>query len=72
MTLVLLIHEDKNNIQEIQIHINDVHKILGGKVTFVGQWPEIDVVIIRAVHTTRAVCSFIGTNDVNAVKLGKS
>jgi len=52
MTLVLLIHEDKNNIQEIQIHINDVHKILGGKVTFVGQWPEIDVVIIRAVHAS--------------------
>ena len=47
MTLVLLIHEDKNNIQEIQININDVHKILGGKVTFVGQWPEIDVVIMK-------------------------
>lgn len=50
MTLVVLIHEDINKIQEIQIDTNDVHKVLGGKVTFVGQWPEIDVVIIRAVH----------------------
>jgi len=54
MTLAVLIHEDRDNIEEIKLNINpdknEIYNLLSGKVTFVGQWPEIDVVIIRPVH----------------------
>ena len=49
MTTVVLIHEEKGDIHEIQIDINEIYKILPGRGTFVGQWPEIDVVIMKAV-----------------------
>jgi hypothetical protein len=38
--------EDK--IKEILLDINKIHVIIRGRPTFIGQWPEIDVVIIKA------------------------
>lgn len=52
MTISVLIHEDTGNIEEVEIDIdptkNEIFKILRGKQTFIGQWEELDVVIIRA------------------------
>src|SRR5210317_280488 len=51
MTKAVLIHEIKNQIEEIEVDIepskNEIFKILGGRGTFIGQWPEIDVVIMK-------------------------
>lgn len=52
MTLAVLIHETESMIEQIEIDIepskNEIFKILNGKATFIGQWPEIDVVIMKA------------------------
>jgi len=52
MTLAVLIDEIEDSIQQIHVDIdpskNEIFKILGGCQTFVGQWPEIDVVIMKA------------------------
>ena len=52
MTLAVLIHEGKNAIEQIELDIapakNEIFKLLGGRQTFIGQWPEIDVVIMKA------------------------
>lgn len=54
MTKAVLIHETKDHIEEIEIDIepskNEIFKILSGRATFIGQWPEIDVVIMKAEH----------------------
>jgi hypothetical protein len=54
MTKAILIHEIINRIEEIEVDIepskNEIFKILGGKATFIGQWPEIDVVIMKPEH----------------------
>lgn len=51
MTKAILIHEDEGNIEEIDIdiapHKNEIFKLLEGRQTFIGQWPEIDVVIMK-------------------------
>ena len=51
MTKAVLIHETLNHIEEIDIDIepskNEIFKILLGRATFIGQWPEIDVVIMK-------------------------
>ena len=51
MTLAVLIHETRDTIEQIHIDIepskNEVFKILSGRATFIGQWPEIDVVILK-------------------------
>jgi len=51
MTLAVLINEERNNIKEIEVDIspekNQIFKILKGKASFVGQWPDEDVVIIK-------------------------
>lgn len=53
MTLAVLIHEEKGNIEEIELDIdprkNEIFKILSGRGTFIGQWPEIEVVIMKGV-----------------------
>lgn len=53
MTLAVLINEEKGNIEEIELDINpkknEIFKILSGGGTFIGQWPEIDVVIMKSV-----------------------
>ena len=54
MTKAILIHETKDHIEEIEVDIepskNEIFKILGGRGTFIGQWPEIDVVIMKPEH----------------------
>lgn len=50
MTKSILIHESIGNIEEIELDIssskNEIFKLLGGRQTFIGQWPDIDVVIM--------------------------
>lgn len=50
MTIAVLVNEEKNNIHEIDLDIspekNEIFKILKGKATFLGQWPEKSVVIV--------------------------
>jgi len=52
MTIAILIHEELGHVQEIQLDItsskNEIFKLLGGRQTFIGQWPEIDVVIMKS------------------------
>jgi hypothetical protein len=52
MNKAILIHEKVNDIEEIDLDIspvkNEIFKLLGGRQTFIGQWPEIDVVIMKA------------------------
>lgn len=52
MTKAVLIHEGEGNIEEIDVDIepskNEIFKILGGPQTFIGQWPELNVVIMKA------------------------
>ena len=57
MTIAVLIHEPKDAIEEIYIDIDirkrEIATILSGSATFIGQWPELDVVIIKAVEAAR-------------------
>jgi len=50
MTKSILIHESIGNIEEIELDIssskNEIFKLLGGRQTFIGQWHDIDVVIM--------------------------
>jgi hypothetical protein len=54
MTVAVLIKEQFGNIQEIDLdidpHKNEIFLRLGGPATFIGQWPDLDVVIIRCIH----------------------
>ena len=54
MTLAVLIHETESMIEQIELDIepskNEIFKILNGKATFIGQCPEIDVVIMKPEH----------------------
>jgi hypothetical protein len=51
MTKAILIHETEGNIEEIDLDIdpskNEIFLLLCGRQTFIGQWPEIDVVIMK-------------------------
>tara|TARA_B110000285_G_C15007113_1_gene554446 strand:+ start:56 stop:379 length:324 start_codon:yes stop_codon:yes gene_type:complete len=51
MTIAILICEKIGDIKEINLDItpskNEIFQILGGTPTFIGQWPEIDVVIMK-------------------------
>jgi hypothetical protein len=51
MNKAILIHEKLGDVKEIDLDIapnkNEIFKILGGRQTFIGQWPEIDVVIMK-------------------------
>jgi len=51
MTCSVLINEKRNEINEINVDISpekyEIFKILKGKASFVGQWPEQDVVILK-------------------------
>lgn len=54
MTIAILICEKIGDIKEINLDItpskNEIFQILGGTPTFIGQWPEIDVVIMKPEH----------------------
>jgi len=51
MTRAVLINEKRNDIHEIHVdispHKNEIFKILRGKASFLGQWPDEQVVIIK-------------------------
>ena len=51
MTRVILINEKRNDIHEIDIDLspdqNEIYKILRGKASFLGQWPDEQVVIVK-------------------------
>jgi hypothetical protein len=51
MNKAILIHEKKDQIEEIDLDIspakNQIFKILNGMQTFIGAWPDIDVVIMK-------------------------
>lgn len=48
----ILIRETLGDIIEIDLNIeprkNEIFKIIGGPPTFIGQWPELDVVIMKS------------------------
>jgi hypothetical protein len=56
MTKAILVHEDVGHVQEIDLDItpvkNEIFKLLGGRQTFIGQWPDIEVVIMKAENAT--------------------
>ena len=56
MTKAILIYEDVGHVQEIDLDItpvkNEIFKLLGGRQTFIGQWPDIEVVIMKAENAT--------------------
>ena len=56
MTRAVLIKEKLGDIHEIELDIdprkNEIFKILSGSQTFIGQWPDIDVVIMKAQNAT--------------------
>ena len=51
MTHAVLINEKRNDIHEINIDIapdkNEIYKLLRGKASFLGQWPDEQVVIVK-------------------------
>ncbi len=51
MNKAILIHEKLGDIVEIDLdispHKNEIFKLLEGGQTFIGQWPDIDVVIMK-------------------------
>ena len=48
MVKCVLISEEEHHFTEIETQLGqDMYTILKGTATFVGQWPEIDVVIMR-------------------------
>lgn len=52
MNKAILIREKLGDLEEINLdiapHKNEIFKILEGRQTFIGQWPDIDVVIMKA------------------------
>jgi len=47
-TLAVLIHEKKNKIEQLRIDISkDPYMLLKGPTTFIGQWSDINVVIMK-------------------------
>lgn len=56
MTLAVLIRETFGDMRQIELDIdpkkNEIFKILSGSPTFIGQWPDIDVVIMKAQRAT--------------------
>ena len=51
MVRAVLINEKPNDVHEINVDLspekNEIYKILRGKATFVGQWEEEFVVILK-------------------------
>jgi hypothetical protein len=51
MTLAVLIREELGDIRQIELDIdpkkNEIFLLLSGSATFIGQWPDLDVVIMK-------------------------
>lgn len=43
----IIINEDEGNICEIKVTPDDIYRLIKGTATFIGQWPELDVVILK-------------------------
>lgn len=54
MTKAILIGTERFNLSEIDLDIdpekNQIMQIFGSQATFIGQWPDIDVVILKSVN----------------------
>jgi hypothetical protein len=57
MTAAILIKEQLGDIRQIDLDIdprkNEIFLLLSGTPTFIGQWPEIDVVIMKPQYGTK-------------------
>jgi hypothetical protein len=51
MTLAVLIREELGDVRQIELDIdpkkNEIFLLLSGSATFIGQWPDLDVVIMK-------------------------
>jgi len=49
MTIAVLLDEPRGRIREVEIDVDstDTFQLLKGPGTFIGQWPEIEVVIMK-------------------------
>jgi hypothetical protein len=51
MTLAVLIKEELGDVRQIELDIdprkNEIFQLLSGSPTFIGQWPDLDVVIMK-------------------------
>jgi hypothetical protein len=54
MTKAILIGTERIDLKEIDLDIdpkkNQIMQIFGSQATFIGQWPDIDVVILKSVN----------------------
>ena len=54
MTKAVIIYEDIGDIRDIELDIapekNEIYNLLGGRATFIGQWSDFDVVIMKNVN----------------------
>ena len=72
MTLAVLIRETYGDLRQIDLDIhprkNEIFQILSGSATFIGQWPELDVVIMKpqygAILNTNALPPPFDTEEV--------
>ena len=57
MTRAILIKEQFGDIREIELDIdprkNEIFLLLSGSATFIGQWPYLDVVIMKAQYAEK-------------------
>jgi hypothetical protein len=57
MTRAILIKEQFGDIREIELDIdprkNEIFLLLSGSPTFIGQWPDLDVVIMKAQYAQK-------------------
>ena len=57
MTRAILIREQFGDISEIELDIdprkNEIFLLLSGSPTFIGQWPDLDVVIMKAQYAEK-------------------
>lgn len=55
MCKAVLISEEENHVTEIDLDISsekrEIYNILKGRATFIGQWPELDVVIMKCLES---------------------
>lgn len=47
MTKCVLLQENLEDIEEVDINVDENYKILKGPTTFIGQWSDLDVVILK-------------------------
>ena len=56
MFKAVLLKEERDNVREITIREKDIHRYLNGPATFIGSYPEYDVVVIACrIMTDRQV-----------------